>query len=102
MTATATPVKSVWSGGDDPVSVECERGVAGRVDVEWEANDFECSMLFHHSSNVATNELTVTVTWEVTYVCSAVCGSGVLPAQEVISTRAVRVAEIQALVTAVG
>ncbi len=102
VTATATPVATVWSGGDDPESIECDRGVALRRDIEWEDNNFDCSIMFHHTNNVRDNVLTLSVTWEVTYVCSAVCGSGVLPSQEVISSRAVRVGEIQALVTDFG
>jgi len=102
VTATAFPVATVWSGGDDPTEVECEQGVPVRRDIAFEDNDFSCSIMFHHTNNVQSNELTLVVTWDVFYECSAVCGSGQLDSQVITSTRPVRVGEIQALVTDFG
>lgn len=103
VTATATPVQTVWSGGDEPAEVTCEQGVPIRTDIDFEDNDFSCSMLFHNSTNVQENTLTLTVTWDITYVCSAVCGSGTIePSREITSTRVVRVGEILGVITSYG
>ncbi|MCP3876890.1 MAG: hypothetical protein GY701_00625 [Sulfitobacter sp.] len=102
VTATATPVATEWSGANDPESIECDQGTPIRMDIDFWDNNLSCSMLFHHTNNVADNELRLVVRWEVTYVCSAVCGTGALTDQFTESVRPVRVAEMQALVTHFG
>lgn len=102
VTATATPVEARWTGGDDPTSVTCDQAGPPDTSIPWDDQDFSCSMYFHHSSTVQDYELTVEVTWEVTYVCSAICGTGTLEPQVTVGSKPVLVGEIQALVTSYG
>ena len=57
-----------------------------------------------YKTSSATNDhvLELTVEWEVTYTCSAYCGSGSLDPITRVDTRPVRVAEIQSIVTSAG
>ncbi len=53
-----------------------------------------CSLTYRDASSVANQEIESTVYWEVTYACSAWCGSGTLPDFEILTSREVRVAEV--------
>ncbi len=95
VTTTATPVEITWSGGDAPEVVIC----AGPGSADDRA---ECVTEFHESSAAGVQRLSASVRWEVVFVCSAQCGSGVLPDLVTVSEREVVVAEVQALVSEWG
>lgn len=99
VTSTATPVKTVWSGGHEPESIECDQGTPFLVDVDEDAQSTDCEMSWIHSSDVEDFSLDLDVVWEVSYTCSAVCGEGSLPAITTSSVRPVRVAEVQNLIS---
>ena len=100
--ATATPEWALWSGGDDG-AVRCDGpGTPYDLGLPADAQHSECTTTFRHSSAVADHTLAVTITWSATYRCSAWCGTGALPDLQVTSTRPVRVAELQAIVTGFG
>ena len=102
--ATATPVRTTWDPGTGGDVVVCAGpGAAydfGRADA---GQSTYCSYTYLHSSAVAAGRdwfvLRLTVTWDVSWVCEPACGSGVLPAFQISSSRPVRVAEVQALNT---
>ncbi len=103
VTATATPTTATWTGGDDPHTITCGQGVPydfSRTEEDRPRSD--CTTFFRNSSAVADYSLTLTVTWDITYQCSAFCGAGTLPSATTTSTRPVRVAELQAIVTSSG
>ncbi len=102
VTTTAIPVRAVWAGGDDPSTVVCGRGVPYDLGRPEESQSSDCTTFFRNSSAVADYELGLEVTWEVSYSCSSVCGSGTLDPIVTASTRPVRVAELQAVITRSG
>ncbi len=101
VTATGTPTEAVWSGGDELPDV-CEAGAPWDPGVEWEDQEFGCSMVFWHSSTVQDYELSVEVRWEKTWECSAFCGAGVADPDFTVGSRPVTVGEIQALIQCWG
>lgn len=102
ITATATPVETTWIGGDRPEMVTCGSGTAFDLSLPFEDQTTDCAMSWIHSSAMAEHELSLDVRWEVRFECSAICGAGPLPDIVTSSSRTVRVAEVQALVTEWG
>ena len=99
--ATATPVSTRWRPGTGDHSIEC---VGGGVAYDFSSTDISqstgCSYTYTASSAAqpdAAYVMALTVVWSVSWVCEPACGTGLLPAFEITSSRPVRVAEIQAL-----
>jgi len=99
-TATATPINVSFEGADGEV-VDCgaNTGPAYDFNRSGEDQDSDCVVTYRHSSAVGDWPLRSSVTWQATYACSAYCGSGSFPPYTVTSTRPVRVAELQAILT---
>lgn len=98
VTTTATPVEATWTGGDKPATVVCDQGTPYQFGVGGDAGqDQSCTTVFTHSSDTTAAAVEVSVRWDVSLTCSIpVCG-GPLPPIFTNSTRAVTVAEIQAV-----
>ena len=97
-TVTVTPLNVTFEGADGQV-VDCGANLAPVYDFSRAEEDqhSDCTLTYHHSSAVGEWHLTSTVTWGVTYICSAYCGPGTLPSLTATSTRPVQVAELQAV-----
>lgn len=102
ITATATPVETIWVGGDQPARISCGAGTAFNLGAAFDSQTTDCSMAWMHSSATGEQKLSLDVRWEVRFECSAICGAGALPDIVTSSSRTVRVAEVQALVTEWG
>ena len=97
VTATATPTTMWWSGAETG-PIQCYP-----PGIPWHPGaPEECTMTYKTSSATNDHVLELTVVWEVTYTCSAYCGSGSLDPITRVDTRPVRVAEIQSIVTSAG
>ncbi|MCP5035403.1 MAG: hypothetical protein GY939_26690 [Actinomycetia bacterium] len=99
-TVTITPVNVSFEGADGEV-VDCGPNLGPVYDFNQseEAQHSDCTLTYHHSSAVGDWSLVSTITWEVTYTCSAFCGPGTREPFTVVNTRDVRVAELQAVLT---
>ncbi|MEL7158529.1 MAG: hypothetical protein AAFN30_18300 [Actinomycetota bacterium] len=98
VTATATPANVTFANDAGDV-VDCGPNLGPAYDFARtdDQQHSDCTLTYHHSTAVGDHHLTTTITWDVTYVCSAFCGSGAIPGFTITSTRPVRVAEMQAL-----
>lgn len=103
-TATATPYRVEFFGHDGEY-VDCGPNLGPVYDfgVPEDAQSSDCTITFRHSSSVGEFELVSKIYWEITWVCTQFCGAGTLDATFTTTrTRAVRVAELQALGTSIG
>jgi hypothetical protein len=100
ITTTATAYKAVWTGGDEPETLECTDhgapyvfGIGGP-----EANDDTCTVVFTQDSILRPDQsIDMAVHWAVEFTCTAYCIGGTLPDIVTQSTRPVEVTEIQAV-----
>lgn len=101
VTATATPTNVTFANDAGDV-VDCGANSGPAYDFSRSDDDqsSDCVLTYRHSSAVGEHTLTTTITWDVTYACTAFCGSGALPGFTITTTRPVRVAEMQALLIA--
>ncbi len=103
-TATATPFR-VDFFGEDGEHVNCgnNTGPAYNFDLTEEQQHSDCTLTYNNSSAVGDYTLTSTIYWQVDWACSAYCGSGTLAnPMSITTTRDVRVAELQAVITSTG
>lgn len=100
VTATATPTVVSFSGDDETVPCGANEGPAYDFGRDEDAQSSDCTIVFSHSSAVGEYELSSTIAWDISWVCSDVCVSGSLP-DPFLTTRIrpVRVAELQAVGT---
>jgi hypothetical protein len=103
-TATATPYRVEFFGPDgDYVDCGPNSGPVYDFSLPEDAQSSDCTITFRHSSSVGEFELVSKIYWEITWVCTNFCGSGTLDAPFTTTrTRAVRVAELQAIGTSIG
>jgi hypothetical protein len=102
VTATGTPTRISWDPGTGDLAVWCEgAGVPYDRTRPDDAQTTDCSYTFRHSSAVAPNGRTYSVTlgveWAISWNCSPGCGGGPMPPITINTTREVWVAELQAL-----
>ena len=103
-TVTAVPYQVEFTTSEGQ-HIDCgdNRGAVYDYSKPASAQSTSCSVVYHDASSVADQQLTSTVRWRVTYVCSAAaCPSGTLPDFVITTTRAVRVAEIVGVATETG
>ncbi len=98
VTATARPVKAVWSMGDGG-SVSCDGpGAVWKAGMDPKASSPDCPYTFRRPSSSGTGgrfTVTVTVTWEVTWAGAG--QSGTVPGLTTTGAVPVRVQESQAV-----
>ncbi len=103
-TATATPYRVEFFGPDGEW-VDCGNNTGPAYDFSLpdEAQSSVCTITYRHSSSVGEFELVSKIYWEITWACTAFCGTGTLDAPFTTTrTRTVRVAELQAIGTSIG
>lgn len=101
VTATATPVNVTFANdAGDALNCGANTGPAYNFALDDSQQHSPCTLTYKHSTAVGAHSLTTTLTWDVTYACSAFCGTGTLPGFTITTTRNVRVAELQAIATA--
>lgn len=103
-TATATPYRVEFFGPQDEYA-DCGNNTGPAYDFSLpdEAQPSDCTVSYEHSSSVGEFELVSKIYWEITWICTAFCGSGTLDASFTTTrTRTVRVAELQAIGTSIG
>jgi hypothetical protein len=97
-TVTATPANLSFAGAEgERVDCGANDGPVYDFTASEQAQSSPCTLTYRHSSSVGDWTLSSTITWAISYTCSAFCGPGVLPDIVVTSTRGVRVAELQAI-----
>ncbi len=97
VTVTAQAVDATWVGTAEPNTIVCtDHGQPYQPGAA--TQDDTCSVVFRQTTTPSfTNEMTVTVRWEVNWTCTPGCGGGPLPDLETVTTREVVVGEIQAV-----
>jgi len=101
-TVTATPVNVVFEGADQVVDCGANEGPVYDFNRSGEEQDSDCTITYRHSSAVGDWDLASRITWDVSYSCSAGCNVGTLRDLVTPNSRPVRVAELQAILTASG
>lgn len=98
VTATATPANVTFTNNNgDTINCGANTGPAYNFNLDDTQQASDCTLTYQHSSAVTDHTLTTTITWNVTYTCTAFCGPGTLPGFTITTTRNVQVAELQAL-----